>query len=154
MKLNPILPLLLALQTYSQRNDGLTVQTQQGRVIGTLVTPTVRRFLGIPFATTKRWQAPQLPPVRREDFIANKFGDSCIQQLSPENVEYLILSNTQGINVTGSEDCTSINIWTPSTDRKQKTAVMVWIYGGEFTFGTVSDICSALRWMFLLISDF
>ncbi|KAF9562978.1 carboxylesterase [Agrocybe pediades] len=137
MKLFPILLLpFFILQTSAQRDAGLTVNTQQGPVIGTLATPTVRRFLGIPFATAKRWQAPRLPPVRRAAFIANKFGDSCFQDLNPPNVEYLKLSNTQGINVSESEDCMSINIWTPSIGRKQKTAVMVWIYGGAFTFGT------------------
>ncbi|KAF4620391.1 hypothetical protein D9613_000964 [Agrocybe pediades] len=136
MKLFPILLSLFILQTSAQRDTGLTVNTQQGPVIGTLATPTVRRFLGIPFATAKRWQAPRLPPVRRAAFIANKFGNSCFQDLNPPNVEYLKLSNTQGINVSESEDCMSINIWTPSIERKQKTAVMVWIYGGAFTFGT------------------
>uniref|UniRef100_A0A8H7Y3H9 Carboxylic ester hydrolase n=1 Tax=Psilocybe cubensis TaxID=181762 RepID=A0A8H7Y3H9_PSICU len=121
----------------SAQNSGLTVSTQQGPVTGTLVLPTVRRFLGIPFATAKRWQAPELPAKRKGVFQANKFSDVCFQEMSAFNVGYLVLAQqTQGINATSSEDCLTANIWSPSVDRKQKTAVMVWIYGGGFTFGS------------------
>lgn len=150
MKLTSKLFFLFALRAHAQGNsDGLSVQTQQGQVIGNLASPSVRRFLGVPFATVGRWEVPQLPPIRKVPFIADKFGDSCIQQLNSSNVEYLKLSNTQGINVTSSEDCTSINIWAPSTDRKQKTAVMIWVYGGEFTFGTVSGKIALFRVLFI-----
>lgn len=119
---------------------GLTVQTQQGPVAGALVVPTVRQFLGVPFASAERWTIPQLPAVRKSVFQATKFGDSCIQELSPGNVEFLNLAGGEGINVTSSEDCMSVNIWAPSVERKQKTSVMIWIYGGGFLFGTVEVI--------------
>ena len=137
MKFFLILISSLALQVNAQSSPELTAHTEQGPVVGTLVTPTVRRFLGIPFATANRWEAAQLPPIRTGNFFAEKFGDSCIQQLSAFNVEYLVLSNTLGTNVSSSEDCLSVNIWTPSANRKQNTAVMIWIYGGGFTWGTV-----------------
>jgi len=38
--------------------------------------------------------------------------------------------------VTESENCLSINIWAPSIKRKQNVAVLFWIYGGGFVFGT------------------
>ena len=98
----------------------------------------VRQFLGIPYATAGRWTAPKLPPSRVTPFLADRFGDSCIQMNSPANVEFLKLTGGVIGNVTESEDCLSINIWAPSIFRKQNTAVMVWIYGGGFEFGTVS----------------
>jgi len=116
----------------------LLVHTQQGDVLGTLAGLTVRQFLGIPYATADRWTAPELPPRRATPFLADRFGDSCIQMNSPANVEFLELTGSVIGNVTESEDCLSINIWAPSIFRKQKTAVMVWIYGGGFEFGTVS----------------
>ena len=116
----------------------LLVHTQQGDVLGTLAGLTVRQFLGIPYATADRWTAPKLPPRRVAPFLANKFGDSCIQMNSPANVEFLKLTGNVIGNTMESEDCLSINIWAPSLFRKQKTAVMVWIYGGGFVFGTVS----------------
>jgi len=116
----------------------LLVHTQQGDVLGTLAGLDVRQFLGIPYATADRWTAPKLPPSHVTPFLADKFGDSCIQMNSPANVEFLKLTGGVIGNVTESEDCLSINIWAPSIFRKQNTAVMVWIYGGGFEFGTVS----------------
>ena len=136
MKVLNFLPLLWHFA--SAQSPGLTVVTQEGLVAGTQVLPTVRQFLGIPFATAKRWTVPQLPPKRPGVFQATEFGDSCIQNLGPGNVEFLQLVGGQGINVSSSENCMSVNIWSPSVNRKQKTAVMIWIYGGGFVFGTVS----------------
>ena len=134
---------VLFLATFLHRvsaQGGLTVQTAQGPVAGTLVVPTVRQFLGVPFASAERWQAPQLPPVRSSVFEATSFGDSCPQDFNPSVLEFITLANAGGVNVSSSENCLSVNIWAPSTNRQQKTAVMIWIYGGSFTFGTVSNI--------------
>lgn len=114
------------------------MRTQQGDVLGTQVTPTVRQYLGIPYAVAGRWEAPKLPARRGGTFRANQFGDSCVQTNSPGNLEFLKLTGSVVPNATESENCMSVNIWAPSTNRKQKTAVMVWIYGGGFMFGTVS----------------
>ncbi|KAF9463604.1 carboxylesterase [Collybia nuda] len=118
------------------QRDGLTVRTQQGDVIGTLVTPSVRQFLGIPYAVANRWEAPKQPPTRRAPFRATSFGDSCLQALNAGNLEFLKLAGIPNATVPESEDCLSVNIWAPSIRRKQGTAVMLWIYGGGFQFGT------------------
>ncbi|KAF5354783.1 hypothetical protein D9756_005569 [Leucocoprinus leucothites] len=115
---------------------GLLVPTQQGDVQGTLINPSVRQFLGIPYATAERWTVPKLPMKRSDTLIADTYSDSCIQQGTPANLEYMKLTAALVPNVTESEDCLSVNIWTPSTSRKQRTAVMIWIYGGGFNFGT------------------
>ena len=118
--------------------DGLTVSTQQGDVIGTLVSPTVRQFLGIPYAVAGRWTAPSSPPKRTAPLTATSFSDSCLQALTPGNVEFLKLAGLSNYTfVPESENCLSVNIWTPSIQRKQGTAVMLWVYGGGFVFGTV-----------------
>ena len=131
-------PVFAALITLGQtQGDGLTVQTQQGPVAGSLIIPEVRRFLGIPYALANRWDAPHPLPNRGTTFDATSFGDSCVQMLSASVLEYIKLLGLAGQNVQASEDCLSVNIWTPSTQRKQSTAVMIWLYGGSFTFGTV-----------------
>ena len=137
LKMKFTLPILLALSARAQL-DSLTVNTQQGPVSGTLSAPTVRQFLGVPFARAGRWEAPQLPAIRKNVFKATAFGDSCVQELSPSNVEFLELAGGLGINTTESENCLTVNIWSPSVKRKQKTAVLLWIYGGGTVFGTVS----------------
>ena len=132
----------VALAPYvSAQSHGLRVSTQQGDVVGTFSAPSVRQFAGIPFATAERWQAPTLPPKRKEVLNASSFGDSCLQMLSPVNIEFNLLAWTFGneevLFVPESEDCLTVNIWSPSVHRKQNTAVMVWIHGGGLNWGTV-----------------
>ncbi|PFH49723.1 hypothetical protein AMATHDRAFT_147073 [Amanita thiersii Skay4041] len=119
-----------------QTGDGLHVHTRQGDVVGTLVLPTVRQFLGIPYAVSRRWEPPRLPPVRTKSFNASSFGDSCPQDLNAIALKFLELTGLPTMEVVESEECQSVNIWAPSVGRPQKTAVMIWIHGGSFTFGT------------------
>ncbi|KJA28776.1 hypothetical protein HYPSUDRAFT_196943 [Hypholoma sublateritium FD-334 SS-4] len=131
------LSFLLAAATVKAVGNGLVVTTQEGPVAGTLVLPTVRQFLGVPFASAGRWQAPVKPPNRGlRVFEATSFGDTCVQSLTPANLEFLLLTGGEGINVTESEDCFTVNVWAPAVQRKQGTAVLLWIYGGGFQFGS------------------
>ncbi|KAF9047536.1 carboxylesterase [Panaeolus papilionaceus] len=117
--------------------SGLTVQTQQGPVAGTSSAQGVRQFLGIPFATAARWQAPQKPAQRTKPLQATQFGDTCVQSLNAGNVEFLKLAGGAGLNLTESESCLNVNVWAPTGQRAKKgTAVLVWIYGGGFQFGS------------------
>src|SRR5713101_2923511 len=42
-------------------------------------------------------------------------------------------------DVGGSEDCLSLNVWTPANGATAKLPVMVWIYGGGFMAGATSE---------------
>ncbi|KAG6902004.1 hypothetical protein C0995_005804 [Termitomyces sp. Mi166 len=128
---------ITALSTFAQQ-DGLLIPTAQGSVNGTLTHPNVRQFLGIPYANAERWEPPSLPPNRSETFAATNFGDSCPQALTPTAVEYLRLAgfSDSAIFVPESESCLSLNIWAPSINRKQSAAILLWVYGGGFQFGT------------------
>ncbi|KAH0588686.1 hypothetical protein H2248_004495 [Termitomyces sp. 'cryptogamus'] len=134
---------LVALMTapsgvFTLPEESLLVPTNQGPVSGTFVDPSVRQFLGIPYASADRWEAPTLPPLRSASFNASDFGNSCLQYLDPVTVTYLQLTGLENstIFVPESEDCLTVNIWTPSISRKQNTAVLLWIHGGGFLSGT------------------
>jgi para-nitrobenzyl esterase len=43
-----------------------------------------------------------------------------------------------------SEDCLSLNVWTPSVGTTSKQPVMVWLHGGALAFGSGSDEAAAL----------
>ncbi|KAJ7585755.1 carboxylesterase [Mycena floridula] len=120
----------------SSATPGLLVSTQQGPVQGSNPVPNVRQFLGIPYATAKRWQAPQAAPSHAATLQATKFGNSCPQAFTPGAVAFLELVGAANDTITESEACLSANVWAPSLTRKQNTAVMVWVYGGAFEFGT------------------
>ncbi|KAG6856392.1 hypothetical protein H0H87_005010 [Tephrocybe sp. NHM501043] len=118
--------------------SGLLVSTAQGPVVGTFASPSVRQFLGIPYANSNRWEAPQLPPRHITPFSATAFSDSCPQALNPSSVEFLRLAGLDNstIFIPESENCLTVNIWSPSVRRKQHGAVLLWVYGGGFQFGT------------------
>lgn len=107
------------------------VSTSVGDVCGkgtTVGAMSVRVFLGIPFAEdtggANRWQPP-IPKARATGRIqATEFGPICPQD--PE---------TGGLPPQ-SEDCLSINVWTPSgAAAGADLPVMVFIYGGSFDKG-------------------
>jgi para-nitrobenzyl esterase len=105
-------------------------QTESGELRGT-VANGIESFKGIPYAAPPvgelRWKPPQ-PPVHwtgaRE---ATKYGDICPQDQS------LLRDPASGM----SEDCLTLNIWTPSL--RGKLPVMVWIHGGGFKRGSSSQ---------------
>ncbi|KAG6870538.1 hypothetical protein C0993_004497, partial [Termitomyces sp. T159_Od127] len=130
--------IIFASNVFAQQ-AGLQVPTPQGPVVGTLLNPSVRQFLGIPYATAQRWEAPTLPSIRSAPFSATNFSDSCLQALNPSSVEFLRLSGLDNstIFVPESENCLTLNIWTPTIVRRQNAAVLFWVYGGGVQFGTV-----------------
>jgi len=93
-------------------------------------------FKGIPYAVPPvgqlRWKAPQ--PLPRWDGVkhATAFGPSCITPTpGPQKSVY------SGDPQPESEDCLTINIWTPKNARN--APVFYWIYGGALWSGTSRD---------------
>jgi carboxylesterase type B len=113
--------------------DPAIVQTHAGLVRGEGGPVTV--FRGIPFAAPPvgalRWRPPAPVPAWEGIRDARRFGDDCPQKSSPINAD----SRASG----RSEDCLTLNIWTPKTGAAARLPVMVWIYGGSFVFGTASE---------------
>jgi len=88
-------------------------------------------FRGIPYAADtageNRWRAPQPPPAWSGVRVADRFGDACLQ------------TARGGLSQPMSEDCLSLNVWTPATAADAALPVLVWIYGGRFVFGAGSE---------------
>jgi para-nitrobenzyl esterase len=110
----------------------LTVATANGPVEG-IVESGITVFRGIPYAVPPvgelRWREPQPAPQWEARLPARDFGPSCIQPAGA-----MTETNAGGAGPQ-SEDCLTINVWTPGANPAAKRPVMVWIYGGAFIIG-------------------
>ncbi|EEQ88689.2 cholinesterase [Blastomyces dermatitidis ER-3] len=124
-----------------------TATIDSGTVAGTATwlpssTRPVNKFLGIPFAEPPvRFKAPE--PVRpwQRVYDASRYKPSCIQQFNyPEEQRNQSIEwyNTPPPPAGESEDCLNLNVFAPASPPKGPRAVLVWIYGGSYVFGSGS----------------
>jgi len=119
----------------------LTVHTKEGCVIGHYARndTTVREFLGIPYAKPPvgplRWAPPAKATPWKKPLVAAKFGPGCWNIAT----EGLI---SRPLPLVEDEDCLSVNVWAPSKARMKgkKAAVMLWVHGGGFAWGSSDDL--------------
>jgi len=95
----------------------------------------IRVFKGIPYALPPtgplRWKPPVPAPSWKDTREATEFGSVCVQ---PKPQPTSIYSwNLRPM----SEDCLSLNIWTPAGARN--APVFFWIHGGALSSGAGSD---------------
>lgn len=114
-------------------------ETRAGRVRGALVEG-VAAFKGVPYgastAGANRFMPPR-PPVpwagiRDATAYAGHAPQAGLRPVSrPE------LADLYGAGDTSppTEDCLSVNVWTPACDSARRP-VMVWLHGGAFSYGT------------------
>ncbi len=108
------------------------VRLDQGSLAGRMVPGgTVQAFLGIPYAAPPvgplRWRPPQ--PARGWTGVrdATRPGFACMQAV-PASAAY-----------GPSEDCLTLNVWTPGATGRRPLPVMVFIHGGGFVFGSGAE---------------
>lgn len=110
--------------------SGSLVETKQGKLQGA-EEKGVSVWRGINYAKPPvgelRFRAPQAPDTWEGVKVATEFGP-----IAPQ-----MSSSLTDKDAKQSENCLSLNIWSPAADGK-KRPVMFWIHGGGFVLGTGS----------------
>ncbi len=112
----------------SDSNAMCKATVAQGGLVGKAAGTTCE-YLGIPYGKPPTGPLRFMPPQPAEGWSmprdATAYGPSCLQA-------------TSGLGSVGmtSEDCLSVNVFTPKTAPAQPLPVMVFIYGGAFTSGS------------------
>ena len=108
------------------------VTTQRGPIVGRDFG-TSMAFLGIPYAASPTGALRWRPPVERDAWTtpldATHYSLPC--PLPPGGLG--------GQLPPATEDCLTVNVWTPSVAAAASRAVMVFIHGGGFGGGTGTD---------------
>ena len=125
--------LLLALAALAATPAAAQViDAPAGPVSGT-TEGDIRVFKGIPYALPpigeRRWKAPVAVPRWQTVRRAADYGPACIQPVVKPPSVYVAPAP-----LPTSEDCLSLNIWSPRTARR--APVLVWIHGGALLTGS------------------
>jgi len=116
--------------------------TQYGKVRG-FVDGGVITFKGIPYGQNtggeNRWLPAKPPMPWKDEYPALIYGANCLQTLHDwTGIEQTFIQDWD--DGYQSEDMLKLNIWTPSLTGKR--AVMFYIHGGGFFFGSAYELPS------------
>ena len=120
------------------------VETTSGNIRGATIDG-VAAFRGVPYGAPAGGMNRFKPPVPPSPWagvrdMLDYTGQSPQSRLGfPQRDELADFSGTADSSPE-TEDCLTLNVWTPSVDGAAKRPVMVWLHGGAFSFGSSNSL--------------
>lgn len=120
----------------------ICLDTKCGKITG-LQTDFCNIFLGVPYATCKRFEYSKPVTFWDNTFDATKKGNSCPQKrtynphLEHPRRQFFYREFRDGDTFTYDENCLNLNIYSPKTPGKYP--VIVYIHGGGFDSGSNNE---------------
>ncbi|MCJ8210359.1 carboxylesterase family protein [Mucilaginibacter sp. RS28] len=127
MMFRSLLLFILLITGLNAFADPPVVKTKKGFIRG-LQEQRSLVFKGIPYAKPPvgklRFKAPEPAENWKDTLACDHFGNVALQGAD----------DAKGYR--GSEDCLTLNVYTPVADKKAKLPVVVWVHGGAMTSGS------------------
>lgn len=118
--------------------DLVFAEIESGPIVG-FNYKGVNTFRGIPYATAKRFQAPEkvepwtdVRPCFNWGTVAHSL------QNEPDSVPFSEFMTPSDNHWVVSEDCQNLNVWSPSMNSSDKLPVLVFFHGGN---GNAQELC-------------
>jgi para-nitrobenzyl esterase len=130
------MPLRAFAQDMRLTTTGGTAATRYGRVRG-LLKDGVHQFWNVPYGAPTSGANRFMPPREPEAWsgVRDHFQIKYAAPIAPDAIEPAPVVTALNRLTPQSEDCLTINIFTPGLDNKARP-VMVWMHGGGFSSGS------------------
>jgi para-nitrobenzyl esterase len=120
------------------------VATTSGKIRGAVIDG-IAAFRGVPYgastAGANRFKPPRPPQAWAGVRDALDYAGQAPQaRLGPAPRAEMVNFSGPPDTSPETEDCLSLNVWTPGADRDARRPVMVWLHGGAFSYGSSNSL--------------
>ncbi|QEC66735.1 carboxylesterase/lipase family protein [Panacibacter ginsenosidivorans] len=137
-----VLFICIAADAQIQTGENVAItNTDAGKVRG-YIHNSIYTYKGIPYATAKRFEAPQKPKPWTGVRSSMSYGPVAPLETPTTSVQdesEFAFHHDWGYT---NEDCMRVNVWTPGINDGKKRPVMFWIHGGGYSAGSSQELPS------------